>query len=126
MSTSNGSGNAGLSARDMYKAISKVQTHLVQSTEIAKTCLCPYLFKLDYPFGVTKAQRDYVVANTVHAVMSLALPNTILNNWQYGLRKDEYENVVRRIENDSNHIVNDVIAEKLDWIRRENRFTGCV
>jgi len=57
----------------------------------------------------------------VHAVMSLALPNTILNNWQYGLRKNEYENVVRRIKNDSKQIVDDVLAEKLDWVRRENR-----
>lgn len=29
--------------------------------------------------------------------------------------------VVRRIENDSKQIVDDVLAEKLDWIRKENR-----
>jgi hypothetical protein len=53
--------------------------------------------------------------------MSLALPDTILNNWRQGLNKNEYENVVRRIEDVSKRIVDGVIAEKLDWIRRENR-----
>jgi hypothetical protein len=121
ISNNNSKGGSSLSARDLYKAVSQIQTHLVQSTEIAKTCLCPHLFKLDYPFGVTKAQRDYVVANTVHSILSLALPNTVTNNWRQGLCKNEYEHVVRRIENDSERIVSDVLAEKSNWIRRENR-----
>jgi hypothetical protein len=117
-----GGGSSSYRVRDLYKAMSHVQTHLVQSTEIAKTCLCPHLFKLDYPFGVTRAQGDYVVANTVHDIMSLALPSTILNNWQYGLKKEnEYENIVRTIENKSSQIIDLVIAEKLDWVSRENR-----
>ncbi len=96
--------SSGVGARELYKAIAKVQTHLVQSTEIAKTSLCPHLFKLDYPFGVAKAQRDYVVANTVHSILSLSFSNTIINNWRQGLGKNEYEHILRRIENDSKQI----------------------
>ena len=119
---SNGPSSSGnLSARDLYKAVSKIQTHLVQSTEIAKTCLCQHLFKLDYPFGVAKAQRDYTVVNTVHSILSLSFPTVVTSNWRQGLGKNEYENVIRRIENDSEQIVSDVLAEKSDWIRRENR-----
>lgn len=105
--------------RDLYKTMSYVQTHLVQSTEIATTCLCPYLFKLSYPFGVVRAQRDYVVADTVHDIMSLALPSTILDNWEYGIKN--FENRARTIERDSAGIVESVMADKKDWVRREGR-----
>ena len=57
-----------LLVRDTYKTISRSKTHLVQSKEIATTCVCPYLFKMSYPFGVVGGERDYLVANTVHDV----------------------------------------------------------
>jgi hypothetical protein len=75
----------GLVVRDLYKAMSRTKTHLVQSKEIATTCVCPYLFKMNYPFGVVGGERDYLVANTVHDVISLASPTTILDN---AARKD--------------------------------------
>jgi hypothetical protein len=48
------------------------KTHLVQSKEIATTCVCPYLFKMSYPFGVTGGEQDYLIANTVHDIISLS------------------------------------------------------
>ena len=60
------------------------KTHLVQSKEIATTCVCPYLFKMSYPFGVVGGERDYLIANTVHDITSLVTPTTILDNWQQG------------------------------------------
>jgi hypothetical protein len=81
--------------------------------------MCQYLFKLSYPFGVVRAQRDYVVANTVHDIMSLAFPTVILDNWEY--RVKDYENRARLIERDAASIIEEVLKDKRDWIRRENR-----
>jgi hypothetical protein len=69
--------------RELYKKMSNEPTHVVQSTDIARACVCPFLFKLSYPFGVVGGERDYLIANTVHDIMSLATPTTILDNWQY-------------------------------------------
>lgn len=52
--------------RELYKKMSSEPTHVVQSTEIATACVCPFLFKLSYPFGVVGGERDYLIANTVH------------------------------------------------------------
>jgi hypothetical protein len=48
-----------LVVRDLYKTMAHTKTHLVQSKEIAITCVCPYLFKMSYPFGVVGGERDY-------------------------------------------------------------------
>jgi hypothetical protein len=66
--------------------MSRTKIHLVQSKEIATTCVCvcPYLFKMSYPFGVACGERDYLIANTVHDIISLASPTTILDNWHQG------------------------------------------
>jgi hypothetical protein len=72
--------------------MTRTKIHLVQSKEIATTCVCvcvcvcvcPYLFKMSYPFGVACGERDYLIANTVHDIISLASPTTILDNWHQG------------------------------------------
>lgn len=62
--------------RELYRTLTHVQTHLVQSTEIATACLCPNLFTLSNLFGVIRGERDYDIANTIHDIMSLSLPST--------------------------------------------------
>jgi hypothetical protein len=92
--------------RDLYKTISHTgKTHLVQSKEIATTCVCPYLFKMGYPFGVVGTERDYLVANTVHDIISLASPTTILDNWQQGKTQTDFEQIAKTIDRDSEGIV---------------------
>jgi len=39
---------------------------------------------MSYPFGVIGGERDYLIANMVHDIMSLVTPTTILDNWQQG------------------------------------------
>ena len=111
--------NSVPTVRELYRTLSHIQTHLVQSTEIATTCLCPNLFTLSNLFGVTRGEREYDIANTIHDIMSLALPSTILSHWLYGSK--EYENIARAIERDSASIVEQAISYKKEWIRREGR-----
>ena len=66
-----------LNPRTLYKSLSHTQTQLVQTTEISSACLCPYLFKLSYLFGVSRSQQDYIVADTVHDILSLK-PKTLM------------------------------------------------
>lgn len=47
--------------RDLYKTMARTKTHLVQSREIATTCVCPYLFKMSYPFGVVGGIVTYKI-----------------------------------------------------------------
>jgi hypothetical protein len=35
-----------------------------------------------YPFDVVGGERYYLIANTVHDVISITSPTTILDNWQ--------------------------------------------
>jgi hypothetical protein len=70
-------------------------------------------------FGVTRGERDYDIANTIHDIMSLALPSSILSHWNYGSK--EFENIARTIERDSASIVEQAISDKREWIRREGR-----
>lgn len=99
--------------RDIYKALEKAQTHLIQSTEVATSCVCPYLFRLSYPFGVVRGKGDYQVANTAHDVMSLLLPTTILERWQQGTT--DIELVARTIENDSSSMIDEAITSSREW-----------
>jgi hypothetical protein len=110
-----------ITVRGLYKTIAKTKTHLVQSREIATTCVCPYLFKMSYPFGVSDGERDYLAANTVHDIMSLALPTTVLENWQEGAKKLELENIARRIEKDSEDIVEKAISNAQEKIKTEEK-----
>lgn len=70
-------------------------------------------------FGVVRGEREYDIANTIHDIMSLALPSTILSHWIYGSK--EYEKIARTIERDSASIVEEAISYKKEWIRREGR-----
>ena len=71
-----------LDVRKTYNYLRKTQTHLVQSSEIATACVCQNLFKLDYPYGAIRSDKDYVIANTVHDIMSLCMGGPIIENWQ--------------------------------------------
>lgn len=106
--------------RKTYDYLRKSQTHLVQSSEIATACVCQNLFKLDYPYGAIRSDKDYLVANTVHDIMSLCVSGPILENWHSGL--ENYEQLGEKIVNESSHIVNIIINDTLDGANRENRF----
>ncbi|MFL6399787.1 MAG: hypothetical protein ACJ72J_09460 [Nitrososphaeraceae archaeon] len=110
-----------LAVRDLYKTISRTKTHLVQSKEIATTCVCPYLFKMSYPFGVVGGERDYLVANTVHDIISLASPTTILDNWRQGKTESDFEYIAKSIDNDSQSIVEKAIINAKEKARMEGK-----
>ena len=93
----------------------------MQSREIATTCVCPYLFKMSYPFGVSEGEKDYLAANTVHDVMSIALPTTILDNWQERTKKFEWESIARRIEKDSEGIIEKAILNAQEKTKTEGK-----
>ena len=105
--------------RELYKKMTNEPTHVVQSTEIATACVCPFLFKLSYPFGVVGGERDYLIANTVHDIMSLATPTTILDNWQYGVK--DFEAVAESIIKDSANIIQKSVANAKDVAKRDGR-----
>src|SRR5262245_51310891 len=109
-----------IDVRRTYDYLRKCQTHLVQSSEIATACVCQNLFKLDYPFGATRSDKDYLVANTVHDIMSICMSGPILENWHSGL--ENYETVTKKIVKESSEIVNTIIEDTLEIARRENRF----
>ena len=92
-----------IDVRRTYDYLRKSQTHLVQSSEIATACVCQNLFKLDYPYGAIKSDKDYLIANTVHDIMSLSIAGPIIDNWESGLR--DCETVTRKIVNDSSNLV---------------------
>jgi hypothetical protein len=107
--------------RSLYRTIAKTKTHLVQSREIATTCVCPYLFKMSYPFGVSEGERDYLAANTVHDIMSIALPTTILCNWQEGAKKFQWVGIAERIEKDSEEIIEKAVSNAQEKIKTEEK-----
>jgi hypothetical protein len=111
---------SSLAVRELYKTISKTKSHLVQSREIATTCVCPYLFKMCYPFGVPPGEKDYLVANTVHDIMSLAMPTTVLENWQHE-DPTNFENIARSIDRDSAAIVEKAIQDAKEVANREGK-----
>ncbi|MGC2574893.1 MAG: hypothetical protein WA364_25555 [Candidatus Nitrosopolaris sp.] len=100
-----------LNKRWFLLSLARTKTHLVQSKAIAITCVCPYLFKMNYPFGVVDGERDYLVANTVHDVISLAAPTTILDNWEQGKTEQDFKNIAKRIDKDSSSII-DIQCER--------------
>ncbi|HEY7080002.1 MAG TPA: hypothetical protein VH500_09890 [Nitrososphaeraceae archaeon] len=86
-----------LDVRKTYNYLRKTQTHLVQSSEIATACVCQNLFKLDYPYGAIRSDKDYLIANTIHNIMNLCMGGPIIENWQYN--SNEYENLTEKIVN---------------------------
>jgi len=109
-----------IDVRRTYDYLRKAQTHLVQSSEIATACVCQNLFKLDYPFGATRSDKDYLVANTVHDIMSLCMSGPILENWHSEL--ENCEQITKKIVKESSEIVNTVIKDTLEGAHQENRF----
>jgi hypothetical protein len=110
-----------LVVRDLYKTMSRTKTHLVQSKEIATTCVCPYLFKMSYPFGVVGGERDYLIANTVHDIISLASPTTILDNWHQGKTESDFEHTAKSIDKDSEGIIEKGIANAKEKARMDGK-----
>lgn len=103
----------------MYRVLQKAQTHLVQSTEIATASVCQHLFKLSYPFGVIRGERDYLVANAVHDIMSIAIHGPILENWVY--KTGLYGDVAHKIVRGSTGITEEVIKETREYANKEAR-----
>jgi hypothetical protein len=108
-----------LNARNLYKSLSSAQTHLVQSTEISTASVCPYLFKLSYPMGVVRSQQDYIVADTVHDIMSLVTNKIILEKWDY--KNKNFEEVSRKIHKECSETIDSIIIYKKDWAKGEGR-----
>ncbi|MFZ0510352.1 MAG: hypothetical protein WAM14_01990 [Candidatus Nitrosopolaris sp.] len=108
--------------RKMYRTLLHAQNNIVQSTDIATACVCDYLFKLSYPYGVISGKEDdFVVADTVHEILSLIALRIILEHWECNLRKDDVEVVVRTIERDSENIVQQAIQKTKDRVESEGR-----
>ena len=64
-----------LDIRKMYRNLTHAQNNIVQSTDVATSCLCNYLFKLAYPYGVVSGtEDDFVVADTAHETHELDRP----------------------------------------------------
>lgn len=111
--------NNYLNPRTLYKSLSHTQTQLVQSTEISSACLCPYLFKLSYPFGVSRSQQDYIIADTVHDILSLISKDIILEKWKY--KSKSFDDIALSIQKESSAISDSIISYKKDWARGEGR-----
>lgn len=108
--------------RKMYRTMLHAQNNIVQSTDIATACVCDYLFKLSYPYGVLSGKEDdFVVADTVHEIMSLIALRIIPEHWECDLRKDDVDAVVRTIERDTEDIVQQVIQKTKDRVQSEGR-----
>jgi len=111
--------NNFLNPRTLYKSLSHTQTQLVQSTEISTACLCPYLFKLSYPFGAPRSQQDYIVADTVHDIMSIILKDIILEKWEH--KSKNFENIAQSIQKESCEVIDGITTYKKEWARGEGR-----
>src|SRR5215211_4892980 len=63
-----------IEARKLYADLRKSPTtHVIQTTEIATACECQNLFKISNLYGVFRGDRDYLIGNTVHDILSLIL-----------------------------------------------------
>jgi hypothetical protein len=108
--------------RKLYKTLVHAQNNIVQSTDVATACLCNNLFKLSYPYGVISGKDDdFVVADTTHEIMSLISPTIISQNWEHDIAKDQVQKRVRKIERDSENIINETIRTTKDRVQREGR-----
>jgi hypothetical protein len=111
--------NNYLNPRTLYKSLSHTQTQLVQTTEISAACLCPYLFKLSYHFGVSRSHQDYIVADTVHDILSLISKDILLEKWQY--KSKNFDDIALSIQKESSTISDSIISYKKEWARGEGR-----
>jgi hypothetical protein len=72
-----------------------------------------------YPFGVPPGEQDYLIANTVHDIMSLSAPTTVLDNWQQD--PTNFENIAATIDRDSAAIVEKAIQDAKEAASREGK-----
>jgi hypothetical protein len=108
-----------IEVRKLYSGMRKSPTHLVQSTEIATACECQHLFKLSYPYGVLKGDKDYLTANTVHDILSLIINGPIIENWEFGIK--DYKNLATKIIGESSCIIQETIRYIREVAKQENR-----
>ena len=66
-------------------------------------------------------EDDFIVADTTHEIMSLIALRIIPEHWECNLRKDDLEVVVRRIERESENIVQQAIQKTKDHVQSEGR-----
>lgn len=108
-----------ISVRQLYRGLEKTQTHLVQSTEIATASMCQHLFKLSYPYGVSRGERDYLIANAVHDIMSIAIHGPITENWHYKTKQSK--EITQKIVRDSSSIIENILKDTKEYASREAR-----
>ncbi|MDE1853281.1 MAG: PD-(D/E)XK nuclease family protein [Thaumarchaeota archaeon] len=68
---------------------------MVQSTEVATATVCPFLFRLSYPFGANFGTGVFQVGIVAHEILSEALPGPILDAW--GTNPSADDSTVRKI-----------------------------
>ncbi len=107
-------------ARKLYANLGKSpNTHVVQTTEIATACECQYLFKISNLYGVLRGDKDYLIGNTVHEILSLILDGPIIENWQFGVK--DYKNLATKIMNESSSIINETTEYVKEIAKKEDR-----
>jgi hypothetical protein len=67
-------------------------------------------------FWCSPGEQDYLIANTVHDIMSLAMPTTILHNWQQD--PTDFESLATSIDRDSSAIAERAIQDAKDVANR--------
>ena len=108
-----------IEVRKIYKNLRRSPTHIVQSSEVATACMCQNLFKLSYPYGVIRGNKDYLISNTVHDIMSLCIGSTIIENWQFKIK--DYQMLANRITTESSAIIESLINYSEEVAKQENR-----
>ena len=111
--------NDVMEVRKLYATMRNSTTQVVQSTEIATACQCQHLFKLSYPNGVLRGDKDYLIANTVHEILSLIVDGPVIENWQFGIK--DYKNVATKIMIESSSIIKDTTGYIKETAKQENR-----
>ena len=76
-------------------------------------------FQVSYPFGAFRAQQDYIVADTVHDIMSLILKDIILEKWEY--KSKDFEYISQSIQKEAKEIVGNISTYKKEWAKGEGR-----
>jgi hypothetical protein len=108
-----------IEVRKIYKNLRRSPTHIVQSSEVGTACVCQNLFKLSYPYGVIRGNKDYLIANTVHDIMSLCIGSTIIENWEFKIK--DYQSLADRIMNQSSSIIESIIDYTIEVAKQENK-----
>jgi hypothetical protein len=109
-----------IEARRLYANLRKSPTtHVVQTTEIATACECQNLFKISNLYGVLRGDKDYLIGNTVHDILSLILDGPIIENWQFGVK--DYKNLATKIMNESSSIIEETTEYIKEIAKKEDR-----